>query len=330
MKILYVDLKYDYGIKSRGLNFIGQSGFKQNFEKLGHEVDTFYYDDYLNNQSAIHQLILSKADSFKPDLIFFILFEDQFDIQTLETLKNKYTTMSWFGDDTWRFDNFTYRYAKSFTYSVTTDKFSISKYKKLGVKNIIASQWAAIDNSFEVNLKTNYEYDISFVGGFHTYRSWFIKFLEKQGIKVHCFGHGWDNGSVNSEEMNNIFLKSKINLNLSNSTSYDLRYLTSSLKGTLQTIRGKKAQSQIKARNFEINYYGGFQIADFVPCLEDYYQIGKEIVCYKNIDELPLLINYYLNNDSERENIKTTGYQRARREHGYLNRLRTVLSELNK
>jgi spore maturation protein CgeB len=34
MKILYVDLKYDYGVKSRGINHIGQDGFLKSFKKL--------------------------------------------------------------------------------------------------------------------------------------------------------------------------------------------------------------------------------------------------------------------------------------------------------
>ena len=46
--------------------------------------------------------------------------------------------------------------------------------------------------------------------------------------------------------------------------------------------------------NFEIPYYGGFQLTNYVPSLEMYLNIGQEVICYNDIDELELLINYYL------------------------------------
>ena len=74
MKILYVDMQYDYGIKSRGSNQIGQIGFRRVFESLGHEVTPFYYDDYLSNIAPLQSALLSVADATKPDLIFFCLY----------------------------------------------------------------------------------------------------------------------------------------------------------------------------------------------------------------------------------------------------------------
>ena len=62
MKVLFVDIEYDYGIKSRGLNTIGQDGFKASLERLGHEVIPFYYDDYLNNTKPLQDLLLKKAN----------------------------------------------------------------------------------------------------------------------------------------------------------------------------------------------------------------------------------------------------------------------------
>ena len=53
MKILYVDLQYEYGMKHRGPNEIGEKGFHQVFKKLGHEVECFYYDDYLNKTKEL-------------------------------------------------------------------------------------------------------------------------------------------------------------------------------------------------------------------------------------------------------------------------------------
>ena len=328
VKIVFVDLQYDYGVKARGRNIIGQDGFLNSFERLGHSVKPFYYDAYLpHNLVQLQVDLIAFIDNEVPDLVFFSLFQNQFKIETLEYLKSKYVTVNWFGDDTWRFDSFTSRYANSFTYCVTTDKFSLFKYRQLEQYNVIYSQWAAID-SHTIPLTTHYEYDVTFVGGFHPYRKWFIDILIKRGINVQAFGHGWANGSVSAEVMNEIFRKSKINLNLSNSNSLDLRYLLSHWKAVPLLLRSKKNMSQIKARNFEIPYFGGFQLTDYVPTIETYFELGKEIVCYKDVDEAELLIRYYLENDDEREAIKHQAHQRALHEHGYIHRLKAVLEHI--
>lgn len=324
MKILYIDLQYDYGIKSRGINIIGHDGFKKSFEKLGHSITMFYYDDYLNNPLPLQNDLKIFADKIQPDLIFFSLFRDQFNFDTLDYLKSKYTTINWFGDDQWRFDDFTSQYANHFTHCITTDKFSIPKYEAIGQHNIIYSQWAAID-SHEIPMFEGYTYDVSFVGGFHPYRKWFIDSLKKRGVKVEAFGNGWENGPLSASEMNKLFVNSKINLNIGNSNSFDIRYLLSSWRNIIQLFRSPKNNSQIKARNFEIPFFGGFQLTDYVPTLEDYFDIGREVICYTNIDEAALLIQYYLKHDEEREKLKNTGHAKAIYQHGYTFRLQKVL-----
>ncbi|MGJ0334206.1 glycosyltransferase [Aliarcobacter cryaerophilus] len=332
MKILYVDLQYDYGIKARGRNIIGLDGFKKSFEELHHEVVMFYYDEYLQNTKPMQQKLKDFADHIKPDLIFFSLFQNQFELETLDYLKTKYLTINWFGDDQWRFDNFTYKYANHFTYCITTDKFSIEKYKSLGQNNIIYSQWAAIDNH-QIQQFEGYKYDVSFVGGFHPYRKWFIDTLKKRGIKIEAFGNGWKNGPLSAEDMNKLFISSKINLNISNSVSYDIRYMLSNPKNFLRTIKSmftktSKNQSQTKARNFEIPYFGGFQLTDYVPTIENYFDIGREVVCYNNVDEAELLIKYYLQNEEEREMIKKLGHEKSIDQHGYRDRLKEILEKI--
>lgn len=330
MKILFVDLEYDYGIKARGINTIGQLGFKKSLEKLGHEVITFYYDFYLDGKlDQLQSDLKKKADDIKPELIFFILFRDQFSIETLEYLKAKYNTINWFGDDTWRFDSFTKKFANHFTYCVTTDKFSILKYKRLGVENIIRAQWAAIDDEMKLG-PMPYKYDVSFVGAKNPFRSYFISFLKKKGIHVECFGNGWPNGMLSNKEMIQLFASSKINLNLSNSASFDMRYLLAHPKNILHTFHSKKHGSQTKARNFEINYFYGFQLTEYVPTLEEYYDIGKEVACYNTPEDALLLINYFLENNEEREHIRDNGTRKARLAYTYTSWLKKILNEINK
>ena len=329
MKILYVDMQFDYGKKSRGINQIGEIGFHQVFKKLGHEVIPFYYDDYLNNLAPLQVELLNAAETLKPDLIYFCLYTDQFFPETLLKLKSKYNTMNWFGDDQWRFDNFTSKFAPLFTYSITTDPFAVPKYKKLGVENVILSQWAALNVDVSVESSGSaYEFDVSFVGGGHSVRKWFVSEFAKAGIKVAAFGNNWPNGPVSLERMQEIFRKSKINLNLSNSINFDIRYLMNHWKNPIQAIRSPKNVSQMKARNFEIPYFGGFQLTDYLPTLEMYYNIGQEIVCYNGVDEAIQLARFYLENDKLRETIKEAAVLKSRSRHTYLHRFEEIFKSL--
>ena len=325
MKILYVDLQYDYGDPKRGTNDIGLYGFKKSFETLGHDVETFYWDEYLKNPSTMQEPLKKRADLVKPDIIFFCLFRDQFEVETLNYLKSKYTTINWFGDDSWRFDTFTKYYANCFTYCVTTDKYSIPKYNAIGQKNVINGQWAALELSPPKSLDVEYKYDVSFVGGFNYFRKWFVNQLIKNGISVHTFGNGWPSGPIPLDQLRDTFLKSKINLNLSNSKSFDIRYVLSAPIHLAHTLKTKKNSSQMKARTFEIPYYGGFQLTDYAPALGDYFDIGRDLAAYRDIDEAILLIKYYLDDNDERERVKRSGYVKAMGKHSYLNRIKEIL-----
>jgi spore maturation protein CgeB len=315
--ILYIGSQYEHSNKDKG-DSLNKQAFYEIFLRTGYEVNPVWYDE---DYSSLHNEIIQAASHFKPDMIFFVLQRDQISKKTLRELQeNGYFMVNFFGDDQWRFEDYSRHYANFFNVCITTDKYSVNKYKAIGQKNIIRSQWASLecDTHFK---DVNYKYDVSFVGGSGPYRKWFVKELFKKGIIVNCFGDGWENGRIEYTDMQNIFNFSKINLNISNSTQYDARYLISNPRNILNTIRSLKNVSQTKARIFEIPVFGGFELTEYVPSLEDYFDIGKEIACYKDVDEACLLINYYLQNSEERELIKTRGVERSRKDHTFKNRV---------
>lgn len=325
-KIMYIGSQYEYSKKENGES-LNKKAFYNSFVELGYKLSPIWYDD---DYEDLQQEIIKTANTLKPDLIFFILQESQIETSTLAALKkDKHYLVNWFGDDQWRFDDFTSRFASYFDVCITTDKFSIDKYHKLGQKNVIRSQWASLKSDIEYK-NVQYKYDVSFIGGANPFRKWFVKELKKRNIHVHCFGNGWNNGRVSYQEMEEVFATSKINLNISNSTQYDIRYLLSNPRNIISTLRAKKNKSQTKARIFEIPAQGGFELTEYVPSLEDYFHVGKEVACYKDIDEAELLIKYFLKHDCEREAIKIAGVRRARENHTYVNRIQLFMQELEK
>ena len=322
--ILYVGSKYEYNNAANG-DSLNKRAFYDNFKELGYEVSSIWYE---GEYPDLQKEIIDAADSLRPDLIFFILQIDQVRADTLEYLKNKnFFTVNWFGDDQWRFDNFTSRYANHFSACITTHKYSIDKYREIGQAAVILSEWASLDSDIEFD-RFGFQYDVSFVGGANTYRKWFVKELGKRGISVECFGNRWPKGRVNYEDMEKIFCTSKINLSISNSTQYDVRYLISNPRNILNTIRNPKNGSHVKARNFEIPVQGGFELTEYAPCLEDCFQIGREVVCYRDIDDAEVLIRYFLNHDEEREEIRRAGVLRARQQHTFKHRIKNFMAKL--
>jgi spore maturation protein CgeB len=330
VKIVPILQRYDYGIKSRG----DSPDYKVLYpalKQITDDVYPFWYDEYLTKKDELQKRVITFVDDVSPDIVYFTLMRDEFSFETLDYLKSKYITINWFWDDQWRFENFTRYYAPHFTYSVTTDKFALSKYKKIGYKNVILPPPTSFGCSENIDFEVEaikYKYDVSFVGGISGYRKWVIKELLKRGIKVECFGAGWENGRVSFDKMAEIFKTSKINLNISNSASYDIRYIFSSIKSLREFVRTKKRVEQIKARNFEIPAFGGFQLTNYAPSLEDYFVIGREVAVYTSIEDLVLQINYYLDNEEERREIMITGYKRAMKEGTYLDRLKGIFEKM--
>ena len=324
-KILLVLMQWDYGIKERGLS-CDKLWFHDNFCKLASNVESFWYDEYISDIPRLQKDLIAKAEEFKPNLIFFIPYTNQFTTKTLDYLKDKWTTCAWFGDDTWRFDSYSSSLAKHFSHICTTDIFRVQDYRKLGIEPIV-TQWAAQSHGKQVFDfdKSEYKYNVSFIGGYNEVRGWFVNLLKKKGIDVECFGIGWKNGKVGFEEMENIYKESRINLNLSNSVTSDIRYIFSGIRSFARYFISKKKAEQIKARNFEIPLAGGFQLTNYVASIEKYFKIGEEVAVFSSPEECAQQIKYYLSNESERKSVLIAGHQRVKKEHTYLHRLNKVL-----
>lgn len=328
MKIVPVILRYNYGMPAHG-DSLEHRGFYPALKTVGSEVHPFWYDAYLTKKDELQKRVIEFIEEINPDLVFFMIMKDEFSFDTFDRLKKRYRTVNWFCDDRWRFDTFTRYYAPHFTYSITADKPALAKYREMGYTDVILSHWASYGSFKDLNFDgISYVYDVSFVGKVSGYRRWIIERLRKRGIRVFCFGYGWDNGVVSYDEMSQIFKTSKINLNLSNSVCYDVRCIAHSLKNVREIFIGAKKSEEMKARNFEIPAFGGFQLTHYVSPLEDYFEIGKEVSVYDCAEDLENKIRYYLHNEDERREIMMAGYRRAIHEHTYTNRLQKVFDEI--
>jgi len=144
--------------------------------------------------------------------------------------------------------------------------------------------------------------------------------LVKKGFKLEIFGENeWKKAkqviaayagkAVYGDEMLYEYRKSKIGLNIHQDYSIS---------------KTKKLGANM--RTFEIPASGCFQIVDYRDNIDELFEIGKEIVCFRDTKDLIDKMEYYLENGDEREKIAEAGRRRVLRDHLYTERMREMLS----
>lgn len=81
----------------------------------------------------------------------------------------------------------------------------------------------------------------------------------------------------------------------------------------------------VNVRTFEAAGCGAFQIVDWKPNLDEFFEPEKEVVTFRTLGELKEKVRYYLEHDRERQEIADRGYRRAHQEHTYYHRLTQLL-----
>ena len=149
-------------------------------------------------------------------------------------------------------------------------------------------------------------YDVCFIGKNYGIRTELVKAIEKSGIHVECYGSGWSNGRIPTEKIPELFAHSKIVLGV----------------GTIGYCKDFYA---LKMRDFDGPMSGSLYLTHRNPDLEDLFVIGKEIECYRNVDECVEKVHYYLKHPDEAESIGRAGRARAEQEHTWEKRFEKLL-----
>ena len=151
--------------------------------------------------------------------------------------------------------------------------------------------------------------DVSFVGQCYGNRSEIIKRLESHGIHVEAYGYGWPNGSLTTGDMVRIYSKSRINLGFGG-------------------VIGLSSAYCLKGRDFEIPMSGGLYLTEYHSELDKFYNLGSEILTYKDFDDLVEKIRFLLSNPERADEIRRRGFERARREHSWEMRFERIFQLL--
>jgi spore maturation protein CgeB len=333
-KALVAILKYDYGVESRGYSYEYNNIYLPICSLLGQSnviLFDFYSEFKSFGKNGMNKKLKEIVIAEKPDFALFALFENEFDEDTISSLRNYTKTISYFIDDPWRVE-FAKHWRKFFNYFSTPDYYTYQKYLFDDITNVIYSPFGFNPDIYK-KLDLEKYYDVSFVGNYSPFRRWIIDSLGKKGINVNVFGRNWGKYGkwVSQDEVVRIFNQSKINLNLSNAAYYDLKFLLHSvfsIRDWKELLLLKKNKEQVKGRHYEINACGGFQLSYFVPGLNMIYEIDKEIAVFESVNHLADEIEFFLKNDSLRNSIAEAGYKRSITEHSSVQYLKNLIQKV--
>ena len=329
MKLFFCGLEYDRYDQKLGYSFEYINFYKPLTKMPGVESIFCSFQDILTlGKQRFNDMLLARVHDEKPDLVFVFMYTDEFSPETLRMLRRMTTTLGWFSDDHWRFDNYSRHYAPYFSWVATTHSQAPDRYRAIGQKNVIRSQWFCNPDAY-TPLSIKKDIAVSFAGLKNRGRAHVVAALQSAGISMSVFGNGWEGGKLPQEELIRLFSRSSINVNMVSPRSlweprsFGRLFARRSLNTFVSDFRVvDNVRSwlnarilQIKARPFEIAACGGFCISGYADDFDSYYKENEEMIFYRATDDLIEKTRYYLAHDVERERIAQAGYERTLKEH---------------
>jgi spore maturation protein CgeB len=328
-RVLLVSAEHDYADPARGPSYSRQYLWPA-LQELTGDCQPCWIDAAWHSAGACDTQILAAVDRLRPDLVWVTPYEHDISHAVLQRLLERTTTVGFMSDDHWQFDFYGSHYARLYTHVATTEPRCLARYRALGGSPIL-TQYAALAAGCEApptGPDGPFLHDVCFVGLAHPWRAWLVDWLRARRVDVACYGRGWQGGRVEYAAMPELFRRSRINLNLSNSRQHDTRYLLADPRNFLESRETRKVVEQIKGRHFELAMAGGFQLSFYTLGLERYLEIGREVAIYSSPEDCLAQIEIHLADADERCAIARRAWERAHREHTWTERVAAVLGEI--
>lgn len=193
--------------------------------------------------------------------------------------------------------------------NLTSSLAAADWYRKQGAEVRYMPQGFCVHPGY-LNPPTNsqFKYPLSFVGSMKPERSALLEQIQNFGIEPVLFGQGWKE-SVWIDDPASVFRNSQLNLGI----GYTL---------------ASAGIANAKGRDIECPAVGACYLTTYHWELAEMFEIGKEILCYRNADELVEMYSYYRNRPDTCLAIAQAAHKRAHAEHTWEIRLRKLFFDL--
>ena len=287
--------KYDgaYGQYSGLLLYKGGQGRKLNTDKAIEDIDS---------------LIVKGS---KPDIVLMQAWGRSFDIDRLQSYKNKHDLklVNIALDDrlvstvkTPKGEKYNYGISGLNTLidlSLVSNPEVVEWYIKEGVPSIFFPMASSLD--FYYPMVIDKKYDVGFIGNKYGFREELVTRLLEEGIEVEARGTGWPAGRIELKENNQFFNECKIILGI----------------GTVGHCKDFYTQ---KLRDFDATLSGGVYVTHNNPDLKLFFEEDEEILLCDNIGDYVRKIKSLLVDETRMKAISRNAYIKASENHTYESR----------
>jgi spore maturation protein CgeB len=297
------------------------------------------------------------------DLFFSYFYSSCAGAETIREIRRMgITTMNWYCNASYQL-HLVADIAPAYDYCLVPEKFRLDDYRALGA-NPVYCQEAANPNVYHP-YDVPRQFEVTFVGARYAERPLYLRRLIDAGIDTHAWGPGWQDeagfkladsaggyarallglpawkrtakraykatlgrarydlpvlmprsvceGPLSDEDMVKMYSRSAISLGFSD------------VAGSLED--GRRI-TQIRLRDFEAPMSGAFYMVEYMDELAEFFDIGREVVCYEDLDDLVDKCRYYLVHEEERERIRLAGLRRALNDHTWQKRFHDVFETI--
>lgn len=264
-------------------------------------------DHVIANQFA------KKLDQFNPDLILivdYIYIPDE--IFEIITQKKKQRLVSWWIGDL--FDRDLVKKYKCVDKIYFTDSYFIDYAAEAGINNSGYLPLAYNPSVFKLdNLNTRKE-KLAFVGAYAQNRAEVLGNISEPVLIV---GKNWNKfGKANHE-----ILSKRVNIQ-------QVAEIYNQHIGVLNIKNAGNVVNGLNMRTFDAPACGCVVLNDQLADLDRCFEVGKELLVYRNFEELNEQYHRLLRDPDQRNKIADAGRRRVEAEHQYSHRIRTILDEL--
>jgi hypothetical protein len=256
--------------------------------------------------------------ALEPDVVLFYLRPGLLSDEVFEVLRRRWKCplfgmnlddkMEFFPYGVFAHGNHNYQYwAKKFDLNITNCLPATDWYRTRDLPCLYSPQGVHLTPDLTLPTSYNFKYKLSFVGQIKVERKYIVNRLQRAGINTELFGTGWPAGQW-VENPNSVFRDSQINLGIGfASPSFSL--------------------TTVKNRDFECPGAGGCYLTSYIWELPLHYELGKEILCYRSIEELIEMYGWYSKRPEECLKIAQAGWRRCAAEHTWEKRFRKIFEQ---
>ncbi|HCE2308377.1 TPA: glycosyltransferase [Vibrio parahaemolyticus] len=292
-------------------------GLKDNFDIRYFSKDDGEYGQYArsyknckesNTKRLEEHLEKLSKEGWNPELLLMQTWAWALDVKKLISLKEKYGFLvanigmddrhSYTDHGCW--DNGTYGLIPALDFALTCAPECVDWFKKEGI-NAFYFPEASHPQFYYPDPDVDKIYDVGFVGAKYGLREEIVKYLRSKGVKVTCYGNGWENGRLPLEDTNKFFNQCKIVLGIG-------------------TIGHTKDFYALKLRDFDATMAGCVYLTHANQDLYELFDVDKEIILAKDTYDYYTKVSNILFDHELQQEIRTSARQRALRSHNYTDR----------